>query len=98
LLAPALLTGGQGSTVTVEVANRTGAPSRVTASVRAPAGWQVHETTQRIPAFSNAYLEVQVTPPLAPAQASLSAIVTSPGRKVYGTETADVVIAPPAVS
>lgn len=48
-LVPATLTVGEPSTVTVEVANRTGAPSRVTASVRAPAGWRVHKTTQRNP-------------------------------------------------
>ena len=95
LLAPGLLPGGRPSNVTVEVANRTAAPSRVTASVDAPDGWTVEPTTRTIPAFGTVDVPVSVTPPLAPAQAQLRAVLDAPGRAVYGTETADVMTAPP---
>ncbi|PZS19909.1 MAG: hypothetical protein DLM57_02950 [Pseudonocardiales bacterium] len=94
LVAPGLLTGGRPTTVGVEVANRTAKRSRVTASVATPKGWQVRGSTQTLAPFTSATLPVTLTPPLAPTQATLRAVIRAPGRDVYGVETADVLTAP----
>lgn len=88
------LTGGQSNPVTVSVANTTDTAQTVTATLEAPAGWQVGSVSQSIPALGHADLTVPVTPPLEPTQATLTAQVSSPGVATYGNPDLDVITSP----
>jgi regulation of enolase protein 1 (concanavalin A-like superfamily) len=88
------LFAGETAQATITVANGTDHPVPVDARLTVPDGWTSGTTSQSVPAYGKATLQVPVTPVQAPQVATLTARVTADGARVYGQPETEVLTAP----
>ncbi len=93
--APSPMLCGRENTVTVSVANTTGAAMDATVRVPAPPGWTTGTTTASIPAGEIVQLEVAVVPGPDPEVRALDVEVAASGEVTDRSRTAEVLTTPP---
>jgi beta-glucuronidase len=93
------LPGGEPDPVSVTVANGTSAPASAHVDVAAPSDWTVSPIDVTLQPYTSRVVNVTVSPPVAPAGATLTAAVQpSAGLPVYGAAAVDVDTAPAAAA